>query len=147
MNFLLRQACTTFTFCNNSLLDVWEVFKTVLNCQQLLTTIFCFYSHANRNLYPGNSHTRQWNCVEECVCVCVLSDVLLGSLWVIQIPYRALIPLLVGLASVISSVFILKRLGHRWLIRDTSAFMRFCFFASGSLQLIINMLHREMVSI
>lgn len=132
----------------SSLLDVWEVsiFKTVPNCQQLLTTIFCFYSHANRNLFPGNSDTAVELCQRECASVCVfLFHVLLGWFWVIQIPPKALIPPLVDLASFISSVFILKWLGHHWVFWDNSSFMRFCFFALGFLQLITNLLQREMM--
>lgn len=80
-------------------------------------------------------HTqRQWNCACVCLRVCVrlcLSNVLLDWLWVIQIPYRALIPLLIDLASFISSVFILNRLGHHCLIWDSLSFMRFCFLPLG----------------
>lgn len=65
-------------------------------------------------------------------------------LWVIRVPHRALIPLLIDLASFTCSVFILKKLGNLCFIWDSSYFMCFCFFAPGDL--IVNMLRRELLS-
>lgn len=66
-----------------SLLDVWEVsiFTTVLNCRQLMTTIFCFYSHANRK----SAHSSR--AASKRICVRLLL-VFLGLFWVIQLPQK-----------------------------------------------------------
>lgn len=139
VNCLFRQARTIRTLSSNSPRDVWEVSKSVLNCQQLPTTIYhlcVFYHHANRNLLPGNSHTGRSVTVWKCVW--------LFSVWCFAWPVvsHPNSPQSSNSSRGWLGFFYKLRLysEETWLIWDSSSFMRFCFFASGSLQLMINML-------
>lgn len=105
---MLRQAHS-----NNPLLDVWEV--SIFKLPAAVDYHLLFLQPCQQKSVPWEFTHSTWT-----VCVCPFS-VSLGWLWVIQIPWRALIPLLVDLAPFRSSVSIFEvtwtPLGHLRLFK------------------------------